>query len=398
MDDGACKGLLVIRSCIKVTKINVVIVPLLYTLPKIFTFTRWPYDVGQMPAKVILSLEKIANPNCGLGRISLDFSRALVNLDDRDTELAFLLYKASPPPFLKDQPIKRIAFLNRYFPLSLQGFDLFHSLHQLSSFRVKGAGKSVLTLHDLNFLHVKSKARARRYLKKVQRNVDRSDALVFVSHFTREESHRYLNIPAGKITTVIYNGVELPKTDPVKPEFLKADLYLFSIGQFLAKKNFHVLIPFLKKLPDEIKLVIAGENNTAYGDFVKKTVAEHNLQKRVLLPGPVTEAEKLFLYKHCTAFVFPSLAEGFGLPVLEAMRAGKPVFCSDRTSLKEIGSRHVNFWESFDTGAMSKVYFSGMTGFNELKKNAAYDYSLKFSWQENAREYLLLYKTLLSRL
>jgi glycosyltransferase involved in cell wall biosynthesis len=263
---------------------------------------------------------------------------------------------------------------------------------------MKGAGINVLTLHDLNFLHVKGKAKARRYLKKVQQNVDRSDALVFVSHFTREESHRYLNIPADMTTTVIYNGVELPKVDPVKPDFLETDLFLFSIGQFLAKKNFHVLVPFLKTLPDEIKLVIAGENNTAYGDFVKKTVTENNLQKRVLIPGPVTEAEKLYLYRHCMAFVFPSLAEGFGLPVVEAMRAGKPVFCSDKTSLKEIGGPHVHFWECFDAETMSKVYFAGMTGFNELKKNAAYDYSLKYSWQGNAKETLSLYKTLLSRL
>ena len=350
---------------------------------------------GQMPAKIVVSLEKIANPNCGLGRVSLDFSRALISLEDDEIELTFLLYGAGQPSFLADQKIKKIAFFNRYTPLRLRGYNIFHELHQLSSFKTKGAGKNVLTLHDLNFLHVKSKAKARKYLKKVQQNVDRADALVFVSHYTKEEACRYLNIPSGTITTVIYNGVELPKALPLKPEYLKTDLYLFSIGQFLAKKNFHILIPFLRKLPDEIKLVIAGENNTSYGDYVKKIIAEHNLQKRVFLPGAVSEAEKLFLYLHCTAFVFPSLAEGFGLPVLEAMRAGKPVFCSDKTSLKEIGGRHVHFWESFDADAMSKVYFSGMKGFNELKKNAAYDYSLKFTWHENAKEYLCLYKSLL---
>jgi len=348
-----------------------------------------------MLAKVIVSLDKIANPNCGLGRVSLDFSRALINLDDKDIELTFLLYGNSRPSFLKDRDIKKIAYFNRYFPLNLNGFGLLHALHQLPSFKMKGAGRTVLTLHDLNFLHVKSKVKAQSYLKRVQQNIDRADALVFVSNFTKEESYRYLNIPSGKITTVIYNGVELPKVDPAKPEFLKADIYLFSIGQFLVKKNFHTLVPFLKKLPDEIKLIIAGENNTSYGDYVKKIIAENNLQKRVFLPGTISEAEKLFLYLHCTAFVFPSLAEGFGLPVVEAMRAGKPVFCSDKTSLKEIGDRYVHFWESFDADTMSKVYFSGMKSFNELKKNAAYDYSLKFTWQENAKEYVRLYKSLL---
>ena len=291
-----------------------------------------------------------------------------------------------------------MRFFNRYFPFRLNGFHVYHTLHQLPAYKVKGAGRTVLTLHDLNFLHVKSKAKARSYLKRVQQQVDQADAVVFVSHFTKEESFRHLSIPSGKTTEVIYNGVALPQVAPVRPDFLNTNNYLFSIGQFLAKKNFHTLIPFLKKLPHETTLIIAGENNTSYGDYVKKMIAENNLQKRILLPGAVSEAEKLYLYLHCAAFVFPSLAEGFGLPVVEAMRAEKPVFCSDKTSLKEIGGPHVHFWESFDAEIMLKVFMSGMASFGELKRQASYDYSLRFTWHENAKEYVRLYKSLLTGL
>jgi glycosyltransferase involved in cell wall biosynthesis len=348
-----------------------------------------------MSLEVSILLDKIYNQNCGLGRISLDFSKALINLGDNETGLTFFVRGKSVPSHLKDHDIKRLYFYNRWFPFNLENYPVYHILHQMPSFRAKGARKTVLTLHDLNFLHVKSKIKSRRYLKRVQQNVDMADALVFVSNYSKNECFRYLTIPSGKTTCVIYNGVDLPQVNPVKPAFLNADNYLFSIGQFLAKKNFHTLIPFVKMLPSEIKLVIAGENTTSYGDYIKKMIAASNMQHRVLLPGPVSEAEKLFLYLHCTAFMFPSLAEGFGIPVLEAMRAGKPVFCSDKTSLEEIGDQHAHYWRSFDPGAMLKVYTLGMANYTEQKKQAAIDYSLKYAWHLNAREHIRLYKSLL---
>lgn len=233
-------------------------------------------------------------------------------------------------------------------------------------------------------------------MRKVQKVVNKADAVVFISNFTKETCFQHLNFSPDKITRVIYNGVELPVISARKPDFLNDDVYLFSIGQFLSKKNFHVLIPFLKKLPDDYKLVIAGEKNSWYGDYVKKIISENNLQHRVILPGAITEAEKLYLYMNCLAFVFPSLAEGFGLPVIEAMRLGKPVFCSDKTSLKEIGDEYVFFWKTFDPTEMSKVFSNGMENFTERKKQFAYEYSLKYSWKKNAEEYLELYKYLLT--
>ena len=347
-----------------------------------------------MPVKVIVLMDKIVNPNCGLGRVAIDFSQALIELNDNEIELSFLVYGKSEKHFFNNQPVKRMHFFHRYVPFSLDGFQIFHLTHQLPSFKTKGAVKIILTIHDLNFLHTKSKSKAEKYLSKVQRNVDRADAVVFVSNYTKDECLKHLSIPSHKKTCIIYNGVELPRAEPVKPALFSEGKYLFSIGQFLAKKNFHVLIPFLKKLPDDIKLIIAGENRTTYGAFTRKLIVENGLQQRIILAGPVSEAEKLFLYRHCTAFVFPSLAEGFGLPVLEAMRAGKPVFCSDKTSLKEIGGQYVHFWESFDPDLMIQVFTAGMVNFTELKRKEAYDYSLNFTWAENAKEYIRLYKSL----
>ncbi|HOK51883.1 MAG TPA: glycosyltransferase, partial [Bacteroidales bacterium] len=173
------------------------------------------------------------------------------------------------------------------------------------------------------------------------------------------------------------------------------DPYLFTIGQCLPKKNFHVLLPFVKLLEGRYKLIIAGESDTAYGAQLRKLIDQLKLRNIVYLPGPVSEAEKQYLYQHCSAFVFPSLAEGFGLPVVEAMLNKKPVFCSDRTSLKEIGSTHAFFWHSFEPDYMREVFEQGMLAFNEEKSEAAYQYAQQFTWQKNAEEYYKLYRELL---
>ncbi len=348
-----------------------------------------------MPAKIAILLDKLSNLNCGLGRVTLEFSQALLKEKCHEFEFVFILKNNSNSEYLKNKNIKTIHPVNRYIPFHLPGCKVFHALHQLPSYRIAEKCKKIFTIHDLNFIHVKSKTKAGRYLKRIQHNIDQADAIVFVSYYTQNECLKYLDIPKEKMTTVIYNGVNMPAEEPVKPDFLNQhDDFLFTIGQFLYKKNFHVLIPFMLKIDKKIKLVIAGENNTSYGHYIKKTIADNRLQQRILLPGAIPDSEKLYLYQNCKAFLFPSLAEGFGLPVLEAMRAGKPVFCSDKTSLREIGSHHAFYWSSFHADEMLHIFYSGLEAFNNERKEAALNYSLQFTWQENAKQYIRLYQSL----
>ena len=79
-----------------------------------------------------------------------------------------------------------------------------------------------------------------------------------------------------------------------------------------------------------------------------------------MIPGEVSDADRQWLYEHCEAFLFPSLTEGFGFPVLEAMLCGKPVFMSRRTSLPEIAGDHGYFFDAYDGDALAAAYWSGM--------------------------------------
>ena len=86
----------------------------------------------------------------------------------------------------------------------------------------------------------------------------------------------------------------------------------------------------MEHLP-ELHLLIAGDDSTPYGRRVHQHVENSRSKNRIRLLGTVTDAERQWLYQNCQAFVFPSLAEGFGLPVLEAMNAGKPTVLAHRT-------------------------------------------------------------------
>ena len=106
----------------------------------------------------------------------------------------------------------------------------------------------------------------------------------------------------------------------------------------------------------------------------------------------MTESDKAWYYKNCAAFVFPSIAEGFGLPVIEAMHFGKPVFLSKFTSLPEVGGNAAYYFDNFDAKHMQQIFKEGMQDF--IARNRADEMLAqadKFSWEQAANQYLELY-------
>lgn len=113
---------------------------------------------------------------------------------------------------------------------------------------------------------------------------------------------------------------------------------------------------------------------------------------RIHITGGISESEKKWYYQHCTAFVFPSVAEGFGMPVLEAMDLGKPVFLSNLTSLPEVGGALAYYFTSFDPEEMRQVLQAGLTHYsNTSPQDALHRHARSFSWLEAARKYLAIY-------
>ncbi len=360
-----------------------------------FTFVR-VFDTDFMQKKrILICLDKLKNLHCGLGQVSYHFGKEILEKSPDDFEITFLLPKKGFELFEKETSCVRLKFFRRYFPLYMRKFDICHIPYQLPSYRFFGAKKNVMTIHDLNFIFTKNPAKSKKYLRKLQRNIECVDALVFISEFTRKTAYEHLRIPEKMPTSVIYNGVFAPQKSEDYPTDLSGKKFLFSIGQFFEKKNFHVLLPFIQDFPEDIILVIAGQNDTAYGNQMRQEIKELGLEKKVLLLGRISETQKGYLFHHCEAFLFPSIAEGFGLPVIEAMLCRKPVFCSHRTGLTEIGDKYAFFWHDFSPENMKKTYVEGMKKAAEEKfLDAQQAYAQTYTYEKNVAEYIRLYQQL----
>jgi glycosyltransferase involved in cell wall biosynthesis len=166
---------------------------------------------------------------------------------------------------------------------------------------------------------------------------------------------------------------------------------LFSIGQFHSRKNFHVLPSLL--VGNDYELVIAGLNDFAYKDKVIKVAKDFRVADRLKLIGPVNEGEKFWYYKNCLSFIFPSIGEGFGLPVLEAMYFGKPVFLSRFTSLPEVGGNVAYYFDNFDPACMKQIFDKGMQHYKcNHPQERIIERAKMFTWERAAGEYINVYR------
>jgi glycosyltransferase involved in cell wall biosynthesis len=148
----------------------------------------------------------------------------------------------------------------------------------------------------------------------------------------------------------------------------------------------------------EIKLVIAGEKSGSYYKELVKTANKEGVENHVVFVGIISEEEKTWLYRNCKAFLFPSLYEGFGLPVIEAMRNGAPAIISNSSSLPEIGGGHAFYFNSYLPESMFEVIEDSLDKFskNPELRISQISYANNFTWEKNVECYLKLYKEILS--
>ena len=347
--------------------------------------------------KILIDLYKIKELYSGLGQFSVNFANELASRLPKEFLVNFFIPKKNELSFLNNKvKTTNASFLKRYFPSLNETYNIWHSLHQFPSFLPNKNSIWILTIHDLNFLIEKNEGKKAKYLKLLQKNIDRADCITTISNFSKKEIENNMDLGLKKII-VIYNGVSSGKDiKKIKPSFLNGKKYFFTIGVFNKKKNFEVLLPLMKYFDDHL-LVIAGNNDTFYGEEIKKKIKKLNLEDRIILPGKINNSNKQWLLANCEALLFPSLAEGFGLPVIEAMYEGKPVFLSKHTSLPEIGGSLAFYFDSFNEKHMTDlirskledVYASG-----EKFEAKSKEYAKQFNWKNCVNKYLDLYNKL----
>ena len=369
---------------------------------------------------VLIDCGHIRNLYSGLGQVAAQFARAAVAADG-EFSFRFLAHprfadfrrvvgglgaQCVAPRFspigavarIFDKEWTRYAYRGR-------GHVLRHALHR-NFYRIPRADKTplVLTIHDMHLLHDSPKRR-KQGLARLQASIRRASALGFISEYARAIAAEHVDFGAAE-QHIICNGVEKPG-GAKRPEWFRGDLsqkdgkprpFLFSVAQIAPSKNYHILPPMLAKLAG-MNLIIAGRRKKYYAPQIVEAARRAGVGERVILPGAIDEAEKAWLLAHCAGFVFPSLREGFGIPVVEALHFGKPVFCFRNTALPEAGGEAAYYWQDESPTTMAELVAQTLAAEESDSARAPLaaarqKWAARFSWAQNAASYLDIYRRL----
>ncbi len=358
-----------------------------------------------MNKRILLDFERMEGLYTGFYYFNLHFGKSLLRLAPEYMDFSFYLVQHQFGMFGKNARYEssksygkpKNIFFNFLKKNNHTGYDIVHISDQHS--RIKPADKTpkiILTVHDLNYLvELDNPQHIEEERKKHQTILDKADHIVCVSNFSKKCVLDNLDTK-GKPVDVIYQGCELAEFETIeKPTYLPKSPFLFAMSNVLPKKNFHVLPCLLKG--NNYELIISGiiehSPQKEYIKIIMENARLHGVQDRVIITGPVSNEERQWYLKNCKAFMFPSIAEGFGTPPLEAMYFGKPVFASTHTSVPEVCSDAAYYFNSFEPDEMIKVFNNGMHHYETYKPfQKLKDRYNFFNWDKTAMEYLKLYE------
>jgi glycosyltransferase involved in cell wall biosynthesis len=276
-------------------------------------------------------------------------------------------------------------------------YALWHTLHQLSknlppSFHGRRTPMRLVTVHDLNYRVGRNAWSTWRHHRRTQALLARTDAMAAISQYTADEVRRHLNWTQP--IEVIHNGARSFVTAPREPlpgwAATAERPFLFHLSRMSPSKNPQSLIELARRWP-EMTFVMCGPPSDD-AKQLRRTVQLPNLQFHL----GISDAHKAWAYSQCTAFLFPSLTEGFGLPPIEAMHFGKPTFLARRSCLPEIGGDAAEYFDDFAPGAMRGVIEHGLLRHDrEQRAGFVQAHAAQFDWDVCAAGYLDLYRRLL---
>ncbi|MEO0072517.1 MAG: glycosyltransferase family 1 protein [candidate division WOR-3 bacterium] len=355
----------------------------------------------------------------GVGNYFFSIVSALLDLDSKNKYLIWLRRGVDLPRFDYNVYIRyvpyysvfRIFWFNFLLPLEIYDHKLDIFWGTANALPLIKTSKFVVTIHDLSsfFLKETYPLLRRIYYQKIITNaVRKADLIITDSDFSRSSILNYFSLSPEKVKT-IYLGV-LPvffkKPSPreisrVKKIYNLPDNYILTLSVLEPKKNIERLIyaySLLKsKYRDLPALVVAGSKKYGWiNNKIFTLVQELKLEKDIRFPGEINHYDLPIIYHGAMLFVFPSLYEGFGLPVLEAMAAGIPVITSNTSSLSEIANGCAVLVDPYDVNnieqAIETVIFDSEKRHMlsiKGKMNAQ-----RFSWYNAAKSLLTIFSEL----
>ena len=360
----------------------------------------------------------------GIGRYTRELVHALVEVDE-ENEYRFFSAKRPPtspvphplpaapnaqscPAPLDERWLYRLWYRLR-LPLPVQWvtgrLDLFHSPDFVLP-PVSGRIPTLLTVHDLSFVHYPEvyPPKLVNYLNRVVPwSIARASHVLADSQATKQDLVDVWQVAPEKIT-VLYSGVHerfRPVTDGERLTAARQKYqigkqpYIFTVGTIQPRKNYQMLIRAFRPVAAQYphNLVISGGKGWLYEEMLAE-LTRQGLNGRVHFTGFVDDADLPTLYSGAELFVFPSLYEGFGLPLLEAMACGAPVISSDASSLPEVAGDTAVLLSPRDQAAWTDAMLELLAhpGKRATLVAGGFRQARQFTWHAAARALLEIYQ------
>ncbi len=262
-----------------------------------------------------------------------------------------------------ERRLLRILWEQSAWPLQAvkEKLDLLHSMAFVTP--ILGQIPTIVTVYDLSFIHFPEKfpRLQRKYLEsQTGRSVDHARRVITISDASRQDIHRLFSVPLEQID-VVFPGVE-PHFRPISAEEVSAfrekrglpKNFILHVGTLQPRKNLAVLLDAMARLkrPD-IELVLVGAKGWFYEEIFNK-VERSGLSSRTHFAGYVPDKDLPFWYNSAKLLVFPSVYEGFGMPIIEAMACGTPVIAARTSSVPEAGGSAALYFDSQNGEALAQ--------------------------------------------
>lgn len=267
----------------------------------------------------------------------------------------------------------------------------------------------VLTLHDIIFLEPRDKQNHSLYQNMgwlyrrldVPRILNKCRRIITVSNFEMENIISKLGIPRERMA-MIYNGYNnwfkpIEETSDVTKKYIADEGYFFFLGNTDPKKNTERTLvaysKYLKQSDVKRKLLMADLDSEYLNDIIQRNHIE-NIKEHILMPGYIVNSDLPYIYNGAFAFLYTSLRESFGIPLLEAMACGTPVITSNTSSMPEIAGHNAILVnpESSDEIAEMMLQLERDEDFYEKQKAIGLERAKLFSWRKTAEQLLRLYQ------
>ena len=308
------------------------------------------------------------------------------------------LFKSTP--FLPNQSFKgkgrlmlELGIPYTLYRLAKRDYDVYHQTHY-ETFSLLGIGNKpmVTTIHDLNFFTYNKNE---RLMRDTIKSVERADKIIAISENTKKDIVNMLNVDPSKIQ-VIYHGIERENMINIPVQRIIPQDYVLYVGSrkqnFKNFRNFAKAFSILAHKHKNLYLVCTGV------DFSKD---EFELLRKLEIQDCsstfyATEGQMLQLYRDAIMFVYPSIYEGFGMPILEAMQCGCPCVLAKTSCFPEIAMNAAHYFNPFDVESIvdaMDVIVNNLTYREELI-NKGKERALNFSWEKTAEEHIKVYNSL----